>query len=457
MTPEPRLRAFRYAGALVVVALGAAAFAIIFRWSEHAVSAALFGPGNRLEVFRRIPWWLRLSLPPATGLLAWAVLRFSARFGSSASTGEVMEAVAAGRGRMSAPVTALKALASWFAIGGGASIGREGPLIQFGGALGSSLTRWFKTGDERHRALVAAGTAAGFAAAYNTPFAAMLFMVEVVAGVATLEMLVPAGLAIVIATELTRAVVGDGPLYGVRTFTLVSPAELLGYGVLGVAAGFAGAGFMKLLERGEELSMRTRWPPWRRILVGGLGLGALAIVLPEVVGNGYEPLAELLSGRLPWLVLVVLLIAKPLATTLSVSSGLPGGVFTPTLLLGACLGALFGEGANQLFPGHVAPPSAYALVGLAGLCAATTHAPLMAAVLGFELSADYAIVLPLMLVCTCAAWVSEQLHPNSLYEAELQRRGFVWQDTAGVRQLRAVSSKNEGKDEGTDAGKDEGS
>jgi CIC family chloride channel protein len=439
----PRLRTLRFAAALTLVALGAAAFAIAFRWTGHALSEVLFGPGNLLEVFRRFPWWQRLLVPIVSAFLAWSVLAFSTRFGSSASVGEVMEAVAAGRGRLSAPVTALKALASWFAIGGGASIGREGPLIQFGGALGSSLSRWLNTGDDKHRALVAAGTAAGFAAAYNTPFAAMLFMVEIVAGVATLEVLVPAGLAVVLATELTRAVVGEGPLYGVHTFTLVSPGELLGYGVLGVAAGLAGAGFMAMLERTEQLAKRQPRPLLQRIAVGALGMGLLAMVLPEVVGNGYEPLGELLSGKLPWLVLGALLIAKPLATTLSVSSGLPGGVFTPTLLFGACLGALFGGAANFLFPGHVAPPSAYALVGLAGLCAATTHAPLMAAVLGFELAGDYAIVLPLMLVCTSAAWVSEQLHPTSLYEAELERRGFVWQDSPGVRQLRPLKQNDE--------------
>lgn len=428
----------RFASALVLVALGAAGFAILFRVSGHLASELLFGPGNVLEVFRRVPWWLRLVLPPIGGLLAWAVLRLSARMGTSASVGEVMEAIAAGGGHMSAPATGLKAFASWLAIGGGASIGREGPLIQFGGALGSSLSRWFSLEDKRHRALVAAGTAAGFAAAYNTPLAAMLFMVEVVAGMATLEVLVPAGLAVVLATALTRAVLGEGPLYGLRTFTLVTSAELLGYAVLGVAAGLFGAGFMALLGRGERWAARSRWPLLVRILVGGFAVGAVSPVLPEVVGNGFEPLAELLSGTLPLVVLLALLVAKPLATTLSVSSGLPGGVFTPTLLTGACLGALFGAGVNAAFPGQVAPPSAYALVGLAGLCAATTHAPIMAAVLGFELSGDYAIVLPLMLVCTCAAWVSEQLHPASLYEAELHRRGLSWHDAPGERRLQPV-------------------
>lgn len=437
----PRASRLRGLAALILVALGAAAFAIVFRLSLQRISQLLFGPGHLLEVFRRLSWWQRGLLPVGGGLLAWVVLRLSARLGASASVGEVMEAVAAGGGRMSAPATALKALASWLAIGGGASIGREGPLIQFGGALGSSVSRWLALGEKNHRVLVAAGTAAGFAAAYNTPLAALLFMVEVVSGVVTLELLVPAGIAIVLATALTRAALGEGPLYGAWAFTLVSETELAAYAVLGVLAGVVGAGLMALLERGERLAAWLGWPLLVRIIAGAAIVGGMAIVVPEVVGNGFEPLAELLSGRLPVLLLVALLFAKPLATTLSVSSGLPGGVFTPMLLVGACLGALFGLGLNALAPGHVAPATAYALVGLAGLCAATTHAPIMAAVLGFELSGDYAIVLPLVLVCACAAWVSQQLHPASLYEAELQRRGLVWHDAPGVRRLVTVSTR----------------
>ncbi len=436
----PRLRT---AAALVLVSLGAAGFAVLFRLSAHGVSGSIFGPGNLLEVFRRLPWWLRLLLPPTGGLLAWVVLRLASRLGASASVGEVMEAIAAGGGRMSAPATALKAFAAWVALLGGASIGREGPLIQFGGALGSSVCRWFSLGQKPHRALVAAGTAAGFAAAYNTPLAAMLFMVEVVAGASTLEVVIPACIATVLATAFTRQFLGEGPLYGAQVFSLVSSAELVGYGFLGILAGGLGACFMLILERGERLAARLAWPLLTRILVGAFAVGAMALVLPEVVGNGFEPLTELLSGRLPLVVLAVLLVAKGLATTFSVSSGLPGGVFTPTLLMGACLGGLFGAALNAVFPGEVAPATAYALVGLAGLCAATTHAPILAAVLGFELSGDYAIVLPLMLVCSCASWVSEKLHPTSLYEAELHRRGLVWHDAPGEHRLISLEARDD--------------
>lgn len=428
---------------MLIVALGAAGFAILFRISGHRLSEWLFGTGNLLDVFRQLSWWQRLALPLCGSLLAWGVLRFSGRFGASASVGEVMEAVAAGGGHMSAPATGLKALASWLAIAGGTSIGREGPLIQFGGALGSSVSRWFSLGSKNHRALVAAGTAAGFAAAYNTPLAAMLFMVEVVTGMATLEVLVPAGIAIVLATTLTRIALGEGPLYGAQAFTLVTSWELAAYSVLGGLAGVLGAGFMVLLERGASLAARSALPLVVRILIGGFGGAVVAVFLPEVVGNGFEPLAELLKGQLPILVLLALLVAKPLATTLAVSSGLPGGVFTPTLLMGACMGAIFGAGVNTTFPGQVAPPTAYALVGVASLCAATTHAPLMAAVLGFELSGDYTIVVPLVLACTCASWVSERLHPTSLYEEELRRRGLAWHEAPGERRLLPVAPEEQ--------------
>ncbi|MBL8909907.1 MAG: chloride channel protein [Archangium sp.] len=436
-------RPLRTAAALLVVALGAAGFAIAFRLAAHHASASLFGPGSVLDVVRRLAWWQRLLLPVAATFAAWVALRAVMRVGASASVGEVMEAVAARGGRMSALATALKAGVTWLAILGGASIGREGPLIQFGGALGSSVSHGLSLGERQHRALVAAGTAAGFAAAYNTPIAAMLFMVEVVIGAATLEVLVPAGIAIVLATALTREVAGAGPLYGPHTFSLVSHAELLAYAILGVLAGCLGAAFMSLLERTERGVKRLPLPLLLRMVLGALCVGAITLVVPEVVGNGYEPLSELLSGRLPLLLLLALLFLKPVATSLAVSSGVPGGVFTPTLLMGACLGALFGAAVNALFPGQVAPATAYALVGVAGLCAATTHAPLMAAVLVFELSGDYAIVLPLLLVCATSAWVSEQLHPTSLYEAELQRRGLAWHEAPGERRLLTVDRAQE--------------
>jgi len=283
--------------------------------------------------------------------------------------------------------------------------------------------------------LIAAGTASGFAAAYNTPFAAVLFVLEVVVGMVVLDMLVPVLVATAIATTVTRAVVGVGPIYGLRTFTLQSPAELVAFAALGALAAFGAQGFMRLLSWGEKQFRHPKLSlPWRPAL-GGLLAGLIVATLPEVAGNGYEPLNRILDAELGVGFLLLLLVGKALATTASVSSGSPGGVFTPSLLIGGGIGFAYASGLAALGL-SVGSPGGYALVGMAAATAATTHAPLMAAVMAFELSGDYAIVVPLLLTTAVAAFVSRLLRRTSIYTAELEQRGVGWEVTMDGRQLR---------------------
>jgi CIC family chloride channel protein len=345
-----------------------------------------------------------------------------------------MEAVVLGRVRLSMRVTLLKSLASWFAIVFGGSIGREGPLIQFGGASGKLVSDKLGLPTETARLLIAAGTAAGFAAAYNTPFAAVLFVLEVVTGVVVLDAILPALVATVIAVTVTRAAVGEGPIYGQRAFHLQSSIELLAFAGLGVFAALGAQGFMRLLWFGESVFRR----PWLglplRPAVGGLLAGAIVAVLPEVAGNGYEPLNTLLDGRFATGFEALLVLGKCVATTASVSSGSPGGVFTPTLLVGGAIGFLYAHGLAAIGV-HVGAPGGYALVGMAAATAATTHAPLMAAVMVFELSGDYAIALPLVLATAIGTLVSRRLGRQSIYTAELRQRGIGWEVTMEGRRL----------------------
>jgi CIC family chloride channel protein len=336
-----------------------------------------------------------------------------------------MEAAVLGRVHLSLRATARKALGSWFAIAGGGSIGREGPLIQFGGALGYFVSDRIKVTDAQKRVLVAAGIAAGFTAAYNTPLAAILFVIEVVTGIVAVDSVIYVLIAIAISTAIARGVVGGGPIYGERAFAIESNWELLAHAALGLAAGITVYGFQRLLAAGEWLASREWLPqPWRAAL-GGLGVGAMAIVLPQVAGNGYEPLNRLLDGEYPLALIAILLVAKAIATTSSVASGSPGGVFTPSLFIGGALGAVWGAGCAHLFHLPVAHGS-YALVGMAAATAAMTHAPLMASLLVFELSGDYAIVLPLALATAGSTWVARALKADSVYAAELKRRGVAW-------------------------------
>ena len=419
----------RYAAALLGVAIGAAGFAVAFRTAISFVFVRAYGQSNVLSAFQALPLYARLVLPALGGGLAGLLGVAAAKLPGGHGVGEVMEAVALGKGRISLRLTTLKALGSWFSIVSGGSIGREGPLIQFGGGLGSALGRLFGLRERQIRALIAAGAASGFAAAYNTPIAAVLFVVEVVSGVAALDIVLPVIIATPIATGLTRLAIGGGPIYGQQSFSMKSNAELAIYAALGVFAGLAGPLFMWLLNFGERVFTRLCSSRPARAALGGALVGALACVWPEVTGNGYEAINLILDQQLSIGLLALLLLAKALATTASVSSGSPGGVFTPSLFLGAALGALLGHSVLRLAPSatNAGAIAAYALVGMAAMIAATTHAPLMATVLVFELSGDYAIVLPLLTACAVATLLSRKLHRESIYTEELRRRGSRWE------------------------------
>jgi CIC family chloride channel protein len=432
--------ATRFALAVVCVGLGASLFAILFRGSL-ALSLAQFAKAEDVvSAMRELPIWARVLVPGLGGLAAGVLGMIVARAPQGHGVGDVMEAVVLGRVRLSLRVTLLKSLASWCAIAAGGSLGREGPLIQFGAALGKTVSDRLGLSLADARRLIAAGTSAGFAAAYNTPFAAVLFVLEVVTGVVVMDVVVPTLVATVLAAEATRLAIGEGPIYGQRVFALRSPLELLAFAVLGLGAALAAQGFMRLLSRGEQWFDRPSLRlPWRPAL-GGLLAGSIIAWLPEAAGNGYEPLNAVIDGRLSVPLVLWLLLAKTLATTASVSSGSPGGVFTPTLLLGGGLGYAFGATLASVWGANVGPAGGYALVGMAASTAATTHAPLMAAVMAFELSGDYAVVLPLLLATAIASAVSRKLRKDSIYGAELRARGMAWQLTLEGRRMHEDGS-----------------
>jgi CIC family chloride channel protein len=422
MLRDPVRKHVLYAAAMVLVGFAAGAFGVLFRATLGWTFRRLYGASDVVSAFQSMPGGLRLALPALGGALAAALGVLAIRGARGHGVAEILEAVAAGHARISLRTALWKALACFFAMGSGGSIGREGPLLQVGAAAGSEVAERLRLPPARGRALVAAGTAAGFAAAYNTPIAAVLFVVEIVTGVASLETVLPIVIATTIATWLTRVTLGPGPLYGLRTFALRSGRELVAYAILGVATGLVATGFMALLARGAAVFRAPRLPSVARGALGGLVVGAIAFFLPQVTGNGYEVIQLMLDGRFGGAMLAVLLVAKALATSASVSSGSPGGVFTPSLFLGAATGGLYGAAALALLPAH-GSLGGYVLVGMAGAIAATTRAPIMASVLGFELAGDYGVVLPLFLGTVLATLTSWALRPDSIYTEELRRRG----------------------------------
>ena len=398
---------------------------IAFRAGTSAVHKLLTGssePGL-VESFATLPPLLRVTIPAVGGLIAGAILQFGTRFRGRVTTTDYMEAVVLGEGKISTRRTLAKSLSSLFTIASGGSIGREGPLVQLSSVIASGLGRLQRWSTPRLRLLVGCGAAAGIASAYNAPIAGAIFVAEIVLGSVAMEMLGPLIFSSVIATLTVRGFLGPDPLYKVAQFQLNRNWEIVPYLLLGLVAGLLAPWFIRLLRATEQFVGRIKAPVYLKMCAGGLIVGAFAVWHPEVCGNGYSTVSGILQGQWLWQALALIFIFKILATTVTFASGAVGGVFTPTLFIGASLGFLFGTGTQQLFPQLAVNPSAFALVGMAAFLAAATHAPIMAIVMIFEMTLDYQIILPLMLACVVGYYTSVSIERRSIYAEALKRKG----------------------------------
>jgi CIC family chloride channel protein len=388
----------------------------------HKILTGSSGPGL-VESFAELPPLLRVVVPAVGGLLAGLVMHFGTRFHGYVTTTDYMEAVVLGDGKISARRSLVKCLSALFTIASGGSIGREGPLVQLSSLVASLAGRWRNWSTPRLRLLVGCGAAAGIASAYNAPIAGALFVAEIVLGSVAMEIFGPLVFSSVIATLTVRGFIGASPLYETQRFRLNGNWELVPYLLLGLGAGLVAPWLIRLLRTTETWVGRLRAPVYLKMCLGGLIVGVLALFHPEVCGNGYSTVNGILGGRFVWQTLAVILVLKVLATTATFGSGAVGGVFTPTLFVGASLGFLFGNGAQHLLGSHAVNPSAFALVGMGAFLAATTHAPIMAIIMIFELTLDYQIILPLMVACVVGYYTSVSIEKRSIYVEALRRKG----------------------------------
>ncbi len=305
-------------------------------------------------------------------------------------------------------------------IGAGHSIGREGPSVQIGAGLASVIGRWVPLPPDRLKALVPVGAAGALAAAFNTPIAAVIFALEEIIGDMNAPLLGSTVVASVSSVVVARSILGNEPLFRVPPYHLEHPAELAAYALLGIVGGIIAVAFCKGL-----LSMRAgfaRLPASTRMYqpaMGGAAIGLLLIAAPQVMGVGYEYVDQALSGGLALRVLVLLCLLKIVATLISYASGNAGGVFAPSLYIGAMAGAAVGTIVNQVAPFPTAAPGAYALVGMGALFAGIVRAPLTSVFMIFEVTQDYQILLPLMVANLLSFVISRRFQPSSLYEALL--------------------------------------
>ena len=408
-----------------IIGFCGAACSIAYRLATSFIHKTFTGntTSGLVESFTQLPLWGRLLVPAIGGLIAGAIIQFGARFHGRVTTTDYMEAVVLGDGKISARLSLVKSLSALFTNASGGSIGREGPLVQLSAMVASLAGRLQRWTTPRLRLLVGCGAAAGIASAYNAPIAGALFVAEIVLGSLAMEIFGPLVFASVIATLTVRGFLGPGPLYEIPLFRLNGNWEIGPYVLLGLGLGLIAPWFIRLLRASEKWAGHISAPVCLKMCAGGVVVGALAAFYPQVCGNGYSVINEILRGQWLWQTLVLILIFKVLATTATFGSGAVGGVFTPTLFIGANLGFLFGTATQHLTGSLAANPSAFALVGMGAFLAAATHAPIVAIIMIFELTLDYQIILPLMLACVVAYYTSVKVEKRSIYAEALTRKG----------------------------------
>jgi CIC family chloride channel protein len=389
-----------------------------FGQQRHAVSGHLPGLGI----------WFVLVVPVLGGLVYGPLIYRFAREARGHGVPEVMLAVAENGGRIRPPVTIVKALASAITIGVGGSVGREGPIVQIGSALASTLGQLVRMSESRLRIIVACGAAGGIAATFNAPLTGLFFGFEIVLREFSLDALVATSLAAVTGDVISRAIFGSAPFFAQipHGLSVTSDTTYLLVAVLAVAAGLIGIGFKTFLYWLEDF-VDELWngrPEWARPAVGGIALGVLLLAVPQMYGVGYPVMNNVIGGHVVVGLMILFLVSKVLATSLTLSIGGSGGVFAPSLFIGAMSGMAFGALVHGLFGSAVGPPALYAVVAMGGVFAAAAQAPLTAIASVAEMTGNFGITLPIMLTCGIAAAVSKHISYGSVYTTKLLRRGI---------------------------------
>ena len=427
----------------LAVGLGTAFGALGFKFLVESAKGFFFGETppvlQSLVPIRHV--WIAV-IPALGGIIAGLLIAYFAHEAKGHGVPEVMQAIALKGGIIRPRVALVKALASAVCIGSGGSAGREGPIVQIGSAIGSTVGQVFRMPADRVKILVGCGAAAGISAIFNAPIAGVIFSLEIILGDFGIRAFAPVILASVISSVFTRSVVGNSPAFHVPPYTLVSPYEIPIYMLLGVACGVVAVLFIKTLYWSEDRFDGWKAPMWVKPAVGGLGVGIIGIYFPQVFADGYDTIHTMLSGSVVFWLAAVLVLLKVLATNLTLGSGNSGGIFAPSMFMGAGTGLAIGHLAHGAFPLVTATPGAYALVGMGAVVAGTTHAPITAILILFEMTNDYRIILPVMVAVVFSTLVARKLCGDSIYTLKLRRRGIVLKYGRDMNVLAGIRVKD---------------
>lgn len=437
-----------------LIGVAAAGGAMLFKWLIHVMSFLFWGEGEPTVSFlRELPWYMRLLLPIAGGLLIAPLVTRWARGATGSGIPEVIEAVALRGGAIRRRVAPLKTLAASITIGSGGSAGPEGPIVHIGASIGSWISQALRCKAQQARTFVACGSAAGLAAIFNTPFAGALFAIEVILANFAFAKVAPIVIACIVATAITRELKGDFPLLESPPVQgLSSVQEIIPYLLIGIVTGALSALFILTMRWGYKALRHWTIPPLLLPAAGGVVVGVIGVFVPEVFGIGYDTINTLVTSGMGIMALVVIIVAKMVATSATIGSGGSGGVFAPALFLGAASGGLVGAVMSNV---EVLAPLAQGdafmatcvLVGTGAMVASTNRAPIFAILMIFELTYQPAIVTPLMAACIPSVLVSAALHRESIYVASLTNKGIKLPEPGEIDLLKgkqvelAISSR----------------
>lgn len=390
--------------------------------------------------------WLGCAWPIAIVALGGLFVGFISTYLAPETKGhgipEVMYAVARLGGRIRARVALVKMIASAITIGTGGSAGREGPIVHIGSAIGSTLAQWLRLSDRMITLAVACGAAGGIAATFNAPMAGVIFSLEVIVRRFTAHyfglVVISSASAIMVVRILSG--VGDHPKFPLlENYSLTSVWDLFFFIFLGIMAALVAHAFIRLLYRVEDISSKTPVPAVIKPAIGGGLTGLIAIWMPQIMGTGYETIDLALNNHLLAGTLVLLLLLKMVATSFTVGTGGSGGIFLPSLFIGAMLGGSYGSLLNAWFPEVVSSPGAYSLVGMSVMFAAAAHAPITAILMLIEMTDNYYIIVPLMSATVMGTIISQRISKDSIYTVKLTQRGIHIADAPDVNLMDAVT------------------
>jgi CIC family chloride channel protein len=421
----------------ILVGTGGGFGAIFFRWLILQFKNLFFNGGHELLGF--MGHYYIIIIPAIGGLIIGPLIYFFAKEAKGHGVPEVINAMVTNSGRIRPRVTIVKTLASSICIGSGGSAGREGPIIQIGSALGSSIGQLFNLTEEKTKTLVACGAAAGIAATFNAPLGGIFFALEVVLREYGLKNFSSVVLSSVTATVISRSFLGDNPTFHIPSFQLYSIMDIPYYLVFSLFTAMAAWLFIKVLYKSEDIFNSIKIPEYFKPAVGGLIIGLIGLWFPQVFGVGYEVIESTIYGGIGLGVVIILVFLKIIATSITLGSGGSGGIFAPSLFVGALLGEAFGRVVSMIFPATVIPPGAFALVGMAAVFAGAAHAPISAILLLFEMTGNYQILPPLMITCVISVVIVRRTSRASIYTMKLLRRGIDIEKFAEIDLMDSIT------------------